>query len=153
MKKVLLFWRLYFHALIRFLRNGKPEEIEGVSGTKVFRFFDPEYPESGRHGVVAFVLPYGTRASDYSPDLLGPFGYTSQIDLEGKHLYGRDTWGIVTTDQLIANPLLAKLARRYPHQHILLAGVRQFIRWHLPPLNNPRAFVLVYKDPVWIALR
>lgn len=143
MKRVLLFLWLYGYAEYQWFRNRKQSIPRGRHGQKLFLFFDPNHPER-RHGVVAFLLPEGTEIEAFKDDLFGPFGYTSQIDWHGRHLYGRDTWGFVQKDQISANPILKQLQKSYPHHIILLAGVRTIFGKHIWPFT-PSRFILVLK--------
>lgn len=139
--KSVQFFVLYFYAMAKILQRG--QKPDGIRGSAVFLFVDP--PSIRKHGVVAFVLPRNVEVEIFKKDLWGPFGYSTEIDLRGKHLYGRDTWGMVNEAQIAANPPLQRLARRYPGSPILLAGVRKIWGYHPWPLNNPNNFVLVNK--------
>lgn len=139
--KQVLFVALYLWACFKFLLL-RPLPPFGAPGKLVFRFRDPDYP--GLHGVVAFPVPPNW-VEELSPDLYGPMGFSSQISLKGYHLYGRDTWGMVTEKQIEANPDLQDLVRIYPHHPILLAGTRQFLGHHIWPLNDPSRYVLTFK--------
>lgn len=107
-------------------------------------FFDPAFPER-LHGVVAFALPPGTKIEQFSGDIWGPFGYSEDIDLNGLHLYGLDTWGQANFEQIKLNPVLAELAVRNPGCTFQLAGVRSLFGHHIPPTNDPKQYKLVWK--------
>ena len=144
MKKALTVIFLYVTAAIRWwlrLQHGKPQ---GIHGSSVFMFFDPDHPER-LHGVVAFLLPPNEAVENFSEDLFGPFGYSSQTKLRGLRLYARDTWGTVTKSQINLNPELTKLWLANPQHTILLAGVRHLRGYHPYPLNDPQGFILVRK--------
>jgi len=144
MRKLLLFLKLYIHAVRVHRKRKDKTRPKGIPGSAVFLFEDP-YRKTGLHGVVAFVLPPKTTPLKYEGDLWGPFGYASEIDLGGLHLYGRDTWGTVDQFQIDANPALKALWRQHHGCTILLAGVRKIYRWHPWPLNQAHKFILVRK--------
>lgn len=148
MKKAILFVALYIYTIYRWFVSDKNYPIVGISGAEAFLFYDskgdnPEVP----HSVVAFVIPDGFTPDDYKKDLFGPFGYTSQIDRKGKHLYGRDTWGTVQPYQVNdpRNGELRNLVDEYPDNIILLVGVRRIFGRLVWPLNNPSNFQLELK--------
>lgn len=144
LERALRFVVLYVYAIYKFLRNLRHAKPNGILGSKIFMFYDPAFP--GRlHSVVAFVLASGVKTERFQSDLWGPFGYTSQIDLHGLHLYGRDTWGPVNAKQIELNPDLLELAKLNPDSTILLAGVRSFLGLHVPPLHKASNFILVLK--------
>lgn len=143
LSKALLFVRLYVFATYKYLTGRMRNKPQGIQGEQLFMFFDPHYP-SQKHSVIVFALPKRVSAEGFSTDLWGPFGYTSQIDLNGVHLYGRDTWGTVEKYQIFANPTLQELKRKYPDNTFLLAGVRSFFGFHPWPLRASK-FILVRK--------
>jgi len=143
--KTLLFFFLYFYSWVKSFTATNPavETSQLIFGSAVFLFRDDVgYP---LHGVVAFVLPHGIHSEDIEYDMLGPFGMSSHIDWQGKHLYGRDTWGSPTIKHILVNPVLAHLYWKYQGQTIVLAGVRKVFGRHVPPLNNPDNFALIMK--------
>lgn len=144
MKKSLLFWALYIYSWFTHLKVKQSPPV-GLTGQRVFMFFDPQHPGK-YHGVVAFILPYGTAPDQLSDDLFGPFGYCSQIDRGGTHLYGRDTWGTVDAKQIAFNAPLYEIAQANKGHTILLAGVRNFLGRHPRPLNDPDKFILSWKE-------
>lgn len=144
MRKLLIFAVLYLYSAIKYFLKKDKKAPEGIRGSVVTMFFDPDYPDR-LHGVVAFVLPEGVTPDDFEDDLWGPFGFTSEIDVFGLHLYGRDTWGTVNIRQLDLNSQVAAACGSDPKQIILLAGVRSLKNEHIFPLNDSRQFVLVRK--------
>ncbi len=142
--RTLRFLWLYLYAAFKSLRRKQRRVPSGLKGQAVFMFFDPDHP-ARRHGVVAFVLPNRVGTEEFLPYLFGPFGYENEIDFHGLHLYGRDTWGTVNQRQINSNVPLMVLAEQYLDRTIVLAGVRPFWGRHLPPLNDPTKFVLVYR--------
>jgi len=145
MKKAVLFLVLYFYALGKYLlRQTTHTKPKGEEGKAIFLFCDCKTSQR-LHGVVAFVLPQGTDLGQYRQDLYGPFGYASEISIKGYHLYGRDTWGVVNNEQIVANRVLLDLLIQYPGHTILLAGVRKLRDHHIFPLNQPESFILVKK--------
>lgn len=152
MKKAVWFIILYVYSFLKLpwnwlrYRFGKAGSNPLVcSAVDLIDFKDPAVPDR-TFGVAVFVLPPNFSPDDYSEDLLGPFGYSSRITLRGKHLYGRDTWGVPNEEMIEVNPELKLLAYHYPESTILLAGVRRgpFGR-RIWPLNEPGNFMLVRK--------
>lgn len=143
MKTAVQFLLLYFYSFFLRLLTLFRRTPEGIRGEAVFLFVDPDYP--GVHGVVAFVLPVGSNPDYFDHDLWGPFGYSSDITIAGKHLYGRDTWGEVTPKQIKANKVLGEIVSAYPNQTILLAGVRKVFGRHPWPLYQAKKYILVGK--------
>lgn len=142
-RRAWLFLKLYVYSVYKSFIKGKQVAPEGIRGEKLFLFFDPQHPKR-KHGVVAFVLSPGTKTEEFSDDLFGPFGYTSQINLNGLHLYGRDTWGTIQDYQIPANPILQIIRQRYSQHTIVLAGVRPLVWFHPYPLIASK-FILVRK--------
>ncbi len=143
LKRAWLFVKLYFYAVLKSTTHGRQEEPAGIRGEKLFMFFDPHYP-ARKHSVVAFVLPPDTGTEEFKDDLFGPFGYTSEIDLNGFHLYGRGTWGTIQDYQIPVNLVLQELTDKYPDNTIVLAGVRSIFGFHVWPLKASK-FILVRK--------
>jgi len=148
MIRTLRFIVLYIYALLHWALSSKSYGPMAVRpGVAVFMLLVKSNKSSSRHGVVAFVLPPGESLdNDYLKNLRGPFGFTSQIDLFGLHLYGLDDWGSPSQEMINDNPELEYLAEAYPRCTIQLAGVRHFFRIFIPPLNNPRNFYLIGKN-------
>jgi hypothetical protein len=144
--KTALFVGLYFFALFKFLQNPLVKRPSGLRGARTFIFYDPDSPTPDKpHGVVAFVMDSGHSTEDLGEDLFGPFGYSSHIDKNGIHLYGRDTWGPANQRQIEQNHALWQLARENPGRVILLAGVRKLRGHHIFPLNVARWYTIPYK--------
>lgn len=143
--KAILFGFMYIHAVVRTigrrLFKGRAEVPEGIRGTVMLKFVDPDFPGK-QHSVVAFILPPKTQTEQLG-ELYGPFGYSSQTRFMFWYVYHRDTWGIVSEDQIAANPVLQGLCA--PGELILLAGVRGSRRGFVWPLNNPEHFILAWK--------
>lgn len=134
---------LYLFALVRWAGEKNKVVPQGIHGSAVFYFVDRNYP--GRHGVVAFALPEGAKTEDYSPDLWGPFGWSSRITFRGLHLYGRDNWGVANRQQIFDNRSLAHLFVEDSSVTFVLAGVRGVLGRHIGPLADAKRFVLVKK--------
>lgn len=140
--KIFWFVLLFAYAnIVKAFSQGDPPS--GLRGQKVFMFVDPNYPD--KHGVVAFVLPKGHTPDDYKSDMYGPYGFSNQITILGRHLYGRDTWGTINPKQGLFNLALLILRQNNPEQIILLAGVRNIFGFHPSPLCRAANFILVPK--------
>lgn len=156
MKSVLyavLYWLSKLKAPFNEFINQDEFPFLSIRGHIFFEFVSPNDVNKQTHHVVAFVLNPGESLDEnYRKDLLGPFGFESQLPkVLGMHLYGLDTWGAVSLADLEdpefekLNPDLAGLIRRYPNCQIQLAGVRHRPDGTLPSKLNAKRFMLVRK--------
>lgn len=147
MKKAILFVVLYLYSLAKRTFNKDRLPKNTLEASAMFLFYDSKRSDRA-HSVVAFVLDAGQSGNNFGQELYGPFGPTSNIDLNGLHLYGRDTWGTVEDYQIDdpRNEGLRKLAEKFPDRPILLAGVRRLSGNLVYPLNEPSRFFLARKD-------
>lgn len=117
-------------------------------------FVDPRKPDKV-HSVLVFPMPPGMSLdTHFRNDLLGPFGFESQLPrmLDDLHIYGLDEWGALSDVDMVENfvelnPELDQLLDDLPPGYTLqLAGVRRGPFKRPPwPLCNPRSFRLVRK--------